>query len=450
MAVYNILDFGAKGDGKTNDAAAIQAAIDACTAGGGGRVLVPAGQTYLSGTFALKSNVELYVERGAVIQGSGDYADYTLRLQTGSLTGGEVRADSPQAGMLITGLAAENIAIRGGGVIDGGGRFFIEEDLGYIYRMRRERPFTMYIIGCKNLTIADVVIRDAAIWTVRLSGCEDVVIHAIRIDNDLKLPNNDGIDLDSCRNVRISDCHIVSGDDCIVLKTCEESRQYGPCENITVTGCTLESTSSALVVGCECRTPMRNIIFDACVIRSSHRGLAIRLSEESDIENVLFANMIVETRIFHEKWWGRGEPIYVTAIPWTAKTKIGHVRHIRFSNILCRSENGALVMGWEKGLVEDILLENVRIELDKWSKWPGGRLDLRPTPGEELPAHPTVGFLLQNASGVTLRNCEVVWGGNLPEYFSHALEVHNVDNLELENFKGAAAHPARESAIERD
>ncbi len=262
--------------------------------------------------------MELHLERGAVIAASGDPADYTLRLGVGALSGGELREGDPGTSMLITADRAENVAITGGGVIDGGGRLYIEADEGYIYKMKRWRPFTLFLLGVVNLTLRDVVIRDGALWTVRLSGCQDVLIDGIRIDNDLKLPNNDGIDIDRCRNVRIVGCHIVSGDDCICLKTCEETAAWGgPCENVVVTGCTLVSTSSALIVGAECREPMRNIIFDSCVIKSSHRGLAIHLSEGSDVENVLFSNMIVETRIFHERWWGRGEPIYITAIPWT-------------------------------------------------------------------------------------------------------------------------------------
>lgn len=441
MTIYNILDYGAVGDGKVNDAAAIQSAIDACNAAGGGTVLVPAGKVFRTGTIALKSNVELHVERGAVILGSEDYSDYPYRIQVGALTGGTVDERGPGQGMLITADRAENIAITGAGVIDGNGRAYIEERGEYIYRMKQQRPFTIYLIGCHKVTFRDITLRDGALWTLRLSGCSDVTIHSIHIDNDLMLPNSDGIDLDRCKDVRVSDCNIVSGDDCICLKACEESEGYGTCENIVVTGCTLISTSSALIIGAEARAVMRNVIFNSCIIRSSHRGLAVHLSEGCDVENVLFSNMIVETRIFHEKWWGRGEPIYITAIPWTEKHQIGHVRHVRFTNVLARSENGVYIEGWEQDSIEDILLENVQVELDKWSKWPGGRADIRPCPGEGLPEQPTSGFFIKNARGVTLRNCKVSWGQNRPEYFRHALESINVENLTIENFQGESAHP---------
>lgn len=441
MPIYDILEFGALGDGNSNDAPAIQRAIDACSAAGGGTVLVPAGKTYQSGTLIMKSNVELHVERGGALQASPNLADYTVHFIVGALSAGALQPNQSGANMFITAERAENIAFSGAGTIDGGGRFFVEEDLGYIYSMKAGRPFTFFLLGCNNVVLRDLTIHDGALWTVRLSGCKDVLIHGIHIENDLKLPNNDGIDLDRCRNVRISDCNIISGDDCIVLKTCEETASYGStCENITVTGCTLISTSSALIVGCECREPMRNIVFDACTIRSSHRGLAIRLSEASDIENVLFSNMVIETRIFHEKWWGRGEPIIVSALPWDRERGIGQVRNVRFVNILARSEHGIYIEGWCPDRVESIYLENVRLEIDKWSKWPGGRFDRRPCPDEALPEHPTTGVYIKNATGVTLRNVEIVWGQNRPDYFGEAIEVHHVNNLVLDNFTGSSAH----------
>lgn len=455
QTTFNVLTYHAIGDGITNDAPAIQAAIDACTAAGGGTVLLPAGRTYFSGTLQLKSNVELHVERGATLLASGNLADYPPHLHSNTLTNGAVEEDDLPPRAFIIAYQAHRVAISGGGVIDGNGRSFVGEDLGYIYQMAGalqyfQRPFTLFLIGCNHLTMRDITIRDGAFWTLRLTGCEDALIHGIRILNDLKLPNSDAIDLDRCRNVRISDCHIEAGDDAICLKTNRGTAAFGPCENITVTGCTLMTTSSALKLGNESYGPMRNIIFDACIIRSSHRGLSLHLGHPGDIENVIFSNIIIETRLFHHLWWGRGEPIYISAAPWNV-AKTGRIRHIRFSNILARSENGVFIQGWEPGLIEDIQLENVRLELDKWSKWPGGRQDFRPCPGGEaagMPDHPTVGFFINNATNVTLRHCQLVWGQNPPDYFHHALEATGVvTGLTLENFQGESAHPSRYPAI---
>lgn len=455
MATHNIMDYGARGDARTNDAAAIQRAIDNCAAEGGGMVLIPSGRTFRSGAIALRSSVELHLERGATLLASDSPADYPRSLESDVISAGVINESELPKRALIIAYRADNVAITGGGTIDGNGRAFVAEDLGHIYRMAGdrqylERPFTIFLIGCTPVTIRDVTIRDAAFWTIRAAGCDDVLIHGVRILNDLKLPNNDGIDIDCCCNVRISDCHIVSGDDAICLKACRAIVEagYTACENVTVTGCTLVSTSSALKIGNEVMAPIRDVVFDACVIRRSHRGLSVHSGQRGDVENILFSNMIVETRIFHNAWWGRGEPIFVAATPWD--DEVGHVRRVRFSNILCRSENGVCVQSWRPALVSDLLFENVRVEISKTSKWPGGQHDLRPCSDAGLYEHRTSGFFINQADDVTLRNCEVIWGERRPDYFCHALETHDVINFVAENFRGTSAHPTRYAAMLND
>ncbi|MGI5852285.1 MAG: glycoside hydrolase family 28 protein [Clostridiales bacterium] len=436
-----MLKFGAIGDGKVNDTSAIQDAIDSCNKAGGGRVIVPAGYTFLSGTLKMRSNVEFHVERGAVLFASPDPNDFS-----------QVTPHDRRIALFVAEENTDNIAFTGGGIIDGSGRHYVESKTPAIYRMMRRRPYTFFLIGCSNVTYRDITIRDGAVWTIRLTGCRDVVITGVRILNDLMVPNSDAIDLDHCQNVRISDCHIESGDDCIVLKTYEGYEQYGPCENITVVGCTMISASFAINLGCEVKNPIRNIVVDSCVIRNSHRGVGIHLSEESNIENVIFSNLIIETRYYDPAWWGAAEPIYISAAPWTEEDEVGCVRNIRFVNIMCKSENGVFVYGWNQGIIEDILFENVRIVLDKWTDEPGGRHDIRPIPGEKdglkegVYDYPTAGFYLKDASNVTLRNCEVIWGENRPEYFRYALESHSVENLILYNFIGDAAYPDKNEA----
>ena len=431
---FNIRDYGAIGDGITNDARAIQAAVNACEENGGGTVLIPAGSTYLSGSLVLASHVELHVERGATLQASGDWADITERSTVSALSSGVVTGESQESGQFITARGATNLAITGAGTIDGGGRHYILEDLGAIYRMPVSRPFAVFLIDCTEVSLSDTLYRDGALWTVRLTGCENVRIHGIRIDGA------DGIDLDHCRNVRISDCNIRCPDDGISLKTCEEFPDAGPCENIVVTNCVIETRSSALVVGVDALDPIRNVVFDNCVIKTSHRGLSVNMGQASMYENILFSNIVIETQIFDDAWWGRGEPIYISAMPW--HDEVGQVHNVRFVNILAKGENGVYIEALRPGLIDGILLDNVRVEVDKWGDERGGRYDRRPyTSGEDIFDHPTTAFYIANASNVTVRNCEAVWGANRQEYFGAALETINVEDLIVEGFVGDSAFP---------
>ncbi|CAM3442003.1 glycosyl hydrolase family 28 protein [Deinococcus saxicola] len=448
MPTHDVLHYGAVGDGLHNDAPAIQAAIDACHAAGGGTVLLPAGRTYLSGSLELRGQTEFRVERGATLLASPDYADYRPEHFSDAISGGLIDTDSELSRRAwLTAFEAHDLSITGGGVIDGHGRAFVQADLGGIYEMRgpegeeqyQARPYTLNLIGCQRLDVGGLILRDGAYWTLRLTGCQDVTITNLRLHNDLKLPNNDGIDLDRCKRVRISDCDIVAGDDAICLKACRSTAAYGVCEDITVTNCTLQSVSSAFKIGSECWSPVRNVIFSSSVIRDSHRGLSVQCVDPGGVENVLFSNITIETRMYDDRWWGRGEPVYVNCTARDRAVGVGPIRHLRFRDILARGENGVILHAEDEGNVQDVVLDNVRVEVDAWKgEYPIGQQDFRPP--HSLVDAPTHGVTVNGASEVTLRHVQVKWGPHAHAAFGQALFTQRAAGLTLDDFSGEDAH----------
>ncbi len=374
---YNILTFGAKGDGVTDDAVAIQKAIDRCSAEGGGVVLFPRNHVFLSGPVELKSNVELHLEATATLKANPDESIYKLSAF------GENRGE----GMLwLWAKDAENISITGKGTIHGNGIAFMGAELEDSYELKPladqtfdPRPHVLTLTNVQNLTIRDVTIKEGAYWTVHLIGCNEAVIDGINLLNNLKIRNGDGIDLDHSKHVRIANCHITSGDDCICLKNRREFEQYGSCHDIVVTNCVMSSRSCAIKIGSENMDSIYNVVFDNCIITGSNRGLGIQNRDEGTVTDVVFSNIQLDCRLWSDVWWGKAEPIYVTSYPrangnhkdanWRfpkgqIEGRCGEVSRIYFNNITALSENGCFVGGDVPGKVKDIYFNNVRVKLN--------------------------------------------------------------------------------------
>ena len=376
QTVYDVTAAGAVGDGKTDDAVAIQRAIDRCSAEGGGRVLFPRNHTFLAGPIELKSNVELHLEATATLKANPDESIYQLSAF------GENRGE----GMLwLYANGAENLSITGKGTIHGNGIAFMGAELEDSYELKPladqtfdPRPHVLTLTAVKNLTIRDVTIKEGAYWTVHLIGCDEAVIDGINLLNNLKIRNGDGIDIDHSKNVRIANCHITSGDDCICLKNRREFEQYGSCHDITVTNCVMSSRSCAIKIGSENMDSIYNVVFDNCIITGSNRGLGIQNRDEGTVTDITFSNIQLDCRLWSDVWWGKAEPIYVTSYPrangnhkdanWRfpkgqIEGKCGEVSRIRFNNITATSENGCFIGGDEPGKVKDIYFNNVRVNL---------------------------------------------------------------------------------------
>ena len=412
QTVYDVIAAGAVGDGKTDDAKAIQLTIDRCSAEGGGRVLFPRNHTFLAGPIELKSNVELHLEATATLKANPDESIYRLSAF------GENRGE----GMLwLYANDAENLSITGKGTIHGNGIAFMGKELEDSYELKPladqtfdPRPHVLTLTAVKNLTIRDVTIKEGAYWTVHLIGCDGAVIDGIQLLNNLKIRNGDGIDIDHSKNVRIANCHITSGDDCICLKNRREFEKYGSCHDITVTNCVMSSRSCAIKIGSENMDSIYNVVFDNCIITASNRGLGIQNRDEGTVTDIIFSNIQLDCRLWSDVWWGKAEPIYVTSYPrangnhkdanWRfpkgqIEGKCGEVKRIRFYNISAISANGCFVGCDEVGKVDGISFDNVHIKL-AGAKTDQYVFDKRPCKGE--------GFITVSAKELENANVPIV------------------------------------------
>ncbi|MBC8038942.1 MAG: right-handed parallel beta-helix repeat-containing protein [Opitutaceae bacterium] len=463
LPVYPITAFGAVAGVTVNSAAAIQRAVDAAHADGGGTVIVPAGLTFMCGSFSLKSRVRLHLEPGSRLLASADITDY-INYQHLPLF-----ARSDFCRFWIFTHNADEVTIDGTGTLDANSPAYVTERRPENTVARNPRAQSVMFLGCRDVVVRGIRIINTPSWALRPSGCDRVLIEGITILNDLGLVNSDGIDIDCSRSVRVVNCHIEAGDDAISIKGRQEiAAEYGPCEDIVVTGCVLESHCVAFRLGCESHVDFRRIVFTDSIIRRSHRGIGIDCRDAAVIEDVLIANIVVETIHSHRVWWHEGEPIWICQVPYVGKTAgetpapVARLRNIVFRDILITSEQGVYVQGARgEAPPRDILFENVRIHLAKHTAHPVGFFDPRPnapghepaghrgveeaTPWGSLFRHDVPGFFIDRAEDVTLRNCRVTWADHMPSAYSHALEAWNAPGLKLENFQGTAARPGIEA-----
>ena len=250
---FNVRDFGAKGDGQTKDTVAIQKAIDACTTNGGGTVVVPPG-TYVTGSIFLKNNVDFYIQGGALLLGSPDKEDYNkadVCPQNGTST-----AESSFGAHLVLCLEQKNVTLRGPGRIDGNSSKFLVDKKGVPWPEQDKIPWRpsqmLYFVESDNIRVQDIELTNSTYWTSFYHGCTHVFIRGVKIKNS-RYPhthNGDGIDIDCCEYVSVSDCHIDSADDCITLRGNDTKlKTKRPCRYVTITNCVLSTPCNCFRFG---------------------------------------------------------------------------------------------------------------------------------------------------------------------------------------------------------
>jgi len=255
--------------------------------------------------------------------------------------------------------------------------------------------------------------------------------------------------------VRISDCHIESADDSICIKTRGEYAKYGPTEDVLVSNCTLISTSCAVKIGTETCQDIRRVMFTNCSIRASNRAIGICLRDAGSLSDISFDHLTIETRLFHDKWWGKAEPIYVTTIPRRHGDRVGACERLRFRAITATSENGIFVMGSAACRPRDVLFDSVDVTWRRATSWPLGSYDTRPCPPDVVPVggrpegeltdwgmvnrRANAGVFLEQADDVRFRSCRVRWQGATPVELGHGVEAWNCRDLDLAGLDAPAA-----------
>jgi len=423
---FDVRRYGAAGDGKTLDTNAIQAAVDACAKAGGGTVLL-AGGTFLSGTIDLRDHVALCVEPGAVLLASTNQEDFTSR-------------------SLIHAENAQNIAVFGRGVIDGHG------DVSTEFPKVRSHP--IHFIECKNIQVKDVTFRNSTTWIQHYFKCDDLVVDGVTVDSRINpviegprhLPgapgrNEDGLNLNSCRKVRVSNCNIFSDDDGIVLKSTSER----PCQDVTITNCVVSSNASAIKFGTESGGGFQNVTVSNCTIHDTRNaGIALEIVDGGTMDRVTISNIVMDNvkgAAIFLRLGNRGRP-YRGENPG-----MGSMRNIIISNVQAtrigdwieppgKRTVGCSITGLPGFPVENVTLQNIRIQFKG-----GGTLE---DAAREIPERPDAypscrmfgtlpayGFFVRHAKNIVFRNIDLSF-----EHDDHrpAMIFDDVHRLELSGF----------------
>jgi len=465
---YDVRSYGAIGDGKTLNTMAIQHAIDDCRKKGGGTIVISPGN-FVVGTLRLYSNMTLYFDAGAVLTGSAEDLSYGRQKDFG-FTG---MGAGNKTGILVA-SNEENISLDGYGTISGNGTSFMQmdslqfgKDFSSKYTRQgddymdpkygredgpvlwkgayEERPGVMAIFsGCKNITISHIRFINAPNWTIAFLNSAEVKISGVSIENNLKIPNSDGIDLYDSKDILIEGCNIQAGDDAIAVVSST---------HVIGTGCILRSRSCGIRVGYNVFNDHSsgNILFNNIHIVDCNRGIGIFQRQNGNMENMIFSNMVISTRLHSGEWWGHGEPIHISSVPGLGVSTSGKIRHIRFANIIATGESGIVLYAEDKSAIEDVSFEQISLTIKSGplEQGYGGNFDLRPVNqlAWAIFKHDIPAIFARNTGDMSIHDLQVHWEKGLPVYFTNAVACENCDNLSIERLHEIfAAAPGNRSA----
>jgi len=365
--VYDVKNFGAKGDGVAKDTAAIQRAVDAAGAAGGGTVELPAG-TYLSGTVYLRNHVDFHLGAGAVLKGSPAPADYCAA--DAFPQNAASKGDNTSGGHLLVAVGCEDVAVRGPGTIDGNAPAFLLDAAGHQYggdgakwSWRNKllvpwRPAQMvFFVDCRNVRLAGVKLVNSPYWSCFILNCDGVSVADCMIRTErtrFRTWNGDGLDIDRCANVTVTGCDIDTFDDALTLRASCASRLAKPqdCHNVNVSRCRLSSSCNAVRVGVgegvvrDChlsKLDIHNTRKAVCLVSAYTSG-----SRGTDIHDIHFEDIDVTCTTF----LGIGY----------RHAKETEIRDISFRDVRGRATSPDQIVEDAKRPFRNIKFENCRIE----------------------------------------------------------------------------------------
>ncbi len=257
------------------------------------------------------------------------------------------------------------------------------------------------------------------------------------LDSDRRNSNDDGIDISDCTSMRISGCNIQTSDDSIAV--------FGT-RDLVVSNCTLESRSAALRVGYgadAAEGEVRDCLFANLALRGN-RGICVNVRGPYSIEHVQFSNIAIRTRLHAGRYWGKAEPIQISAIPMSDPKKIGHIRDLRFNDINAEGEQGVVIYGCPESIIRDVSFQNVRLAITEGplQKMYGGNFDFRGTRdlSKALFEHDIPAIYAGHVEGLDIHGLRVEWRGQLPSFFTHAIQAEHCRDIEIAGFRGRQAH----------
>lgn len=387
------------------DTARLQGLIDGQAAAGGGTVRIGAGR-YVSGALTLRDDITLELEAGAVLLGSEDPADYPL-----VETRWEGRHQITHA-PLIGGTGLRNVAVTGRGTIDGRGAGWWERHRSKT--LENPRPRLISIAESTNVLIDGLTLLNSPSWTVNPVRCENVTVTRLTIRNPADSPNTDGVNPDSCRFVRISDCHFDVGDDCITIKSGIETEapdKRAPCENVTITNCTMAHGHGGVVLGSEMSGGVRNVAISNCVFVGTECGLRIktRRGRGGIIEDIRASNIVMRdvllpftVNLFYNEY-RKGDPVVSDKNARPVDVGTPRVRRIRVSEITAEDAHyaAAFLYGLPEMPIEDISFRDVAIRMSERAS-SGAMRNF-----DGLAPMSRAGFIARNVRGLQMEGVEV-------------------------------------------